>query len=106
MVVECMTCAEIEQKICDLADSLSEITECGGMKISEDGTVFDYSPALEAKKEAIRIYRDMYKLKCTGDGAGELYEFVHVPCVQPATCTGVTCNTPSRMRMNHRRYRR
>lgn len=102
MTVDCMTCAAIEQKICDLADELGALTRCGGVRITEDGTTFDYSPALEAKKEALRAWREMFRMKC--EGSGDLYEFIHVPCVKPATCVGTSCNVPSKMRQNRRRY--
>jgi len=103
-MADCLTCDEIEQKICDLADEISTLTGCTGMRISEGDTTFDYNPQLEAKKEVLRTYRDLFKTKCVG--AMELYEFVNVPCVRPVTCTGSTCTVPSDMRQGRRRYRR
>lgn len=99
----CLTCTEIEQRICDLADELSTLSGCGGVKVTEDGTTFDYGPAVAVKRDLIRLYKEMYESRCAG--TAELYEFVHVPCVKPARCTGTTCSTTSRMRQNRRRYR-
>lgn len=104
MTVDCLTCAEIEQKICDLADELSALSGCEGVKVSEGGTTFDYSERIESKKEVLRTYRELHRVKCIG--SMDLYEFTHVPCVKPANCEGASCTTPSRLRMNRRRYRR
>ena len=103
MAAVCLTCTEIEQKICDLADELSALTGCGGVKITEDGTTFDYGPTVQAKIAVMNTYKDLYETRCAG--MTDLYEFVHVPCVKPARCTGSTCTAASRMRQNRRRYR-
>lgn len=100
----CLTCEEIEQKICDLADEISALTGCQGIQIKEDDTSFDYTPQIEAKLSILKTYQELHKAKCVG--AMSLYEFVHTPCVKPARCVGATCKTPSDMRQGRRRYRR
>lgn len=103
-MASCLTCEEIELRICELDAEISSGT-CGGMLVKEGDTTFDYSPELRLKIDLIRVYRDLHKTKC-GSGAGELYEFVQVPCVKPYTCQGSSCATvPSRNRTD-RRYRR
>ncbi len=99
----CLTCEEIELRICTLDEEISS-SSCGGLTVKEGDTTFDYSPEIKAKIDLIRVYRDLHKTKC-GDGAGELYEFVHVPCVRPYTCQGSSCTSSSSLRSN-RRYRR
>lgn len=99
----CLSCEELEELICSLAEEISSLTGCEGVRIKDDGEEFDYTIQTKAKIEALRVYESLYKLRC-GAGAGELYEFVHVPCVKPATCAGTTCATPSRS-YNRRRYR-
>jgi hypothetical protein len=99
----CLTCEEIELRICELDVEISSGT-CGGLIVREGDTTFDHSPEIKAKIEVLRIYRDLHKTKC-GSGAGELYEFVHVPCVKPYTCQGSSCSTVSGRRVD-RRYRR
>lgn len=102
MSIDCLTCAEIEQKICDLSDEITSAT-CGGLVVREGDTTFDHSPEVKAKVEVLRSWREIYRMKCKG--SGELYEYVHVPCVKPATCEGTGCVTVPRIR-THRRYRR
>ena len=101
-MADCLTCEEIELKICELADSISAAS-CGGMLVKEGDTTFDYSPEVKAKIEVLRVYKQMFEMKCKG--AGELYEFVQVPCVRPYTCVGDSCATAVRPK-THRRYRR
>lgn len=104
-MADCLTCEEIELRICSLDDEISAGT-CGGLIVREGDTTFDHSPEIKAKIELLRSYRDIYKTKCGQLGAGELYEFVQVPCVKPHTCQGVACaNVSPRSRVN-RRYRR
>lgn len=104
MTADCLTCEEIELRICEIADEISSLTGCSGISISEDDTKFDYTPALKAKQEVLRVYKSLHDSKCKG--AMPLYEFIHVPCVKPARCEGTGCNVPSDMRRNRRRYRR
>lgn len=102
-MTECLTCAEIETQICDLIAELRSLGVCDGMKVSEDGTTFDYSAGISSKQSALKALRELYSLKCKG--ANELYEFVQIPCVKPATCVGVGCSNRT-SRLNRRRYRR
>jgi hypothetical protein len=102
-MADCLTCAEIEQKICDLADEISSAS-CGGLVVREGDTQFDHSPEIRAKIEVLRTYRELHAVKCKG--ANELYQFVHVPCVRPYTCVGSSCGPQSLPRHDRRRYRR
>ena len=101
-MTDCLTCEEIELKMCALADEIAAAEGCSGLKISEGGTQFDYSAQVKAKSEALKVYREMFELKCKG--ANELYEFVHVPCVQPVNCVGSSCSRTSQR--TRRRYSR
>lgn len=98
----CLTCEEIEAKICELADAIAAADGCSGLKITESGTQFDYTAQIKAKSEALKVYQEMYALKC--QGANELYEFVHIPCVQPVNCVGSSCSRSDYK--TRRRYRR
>jgi hypothetical protein len=106
-MADCLTCEELELKICELADAIAA-DSCRDLKVSEGGITFDYSAGIKAKTEVLREYRQLYKLKCTGDAIASdaLYEFVHVPCVKPATCVGNTCRTGRLSARTGRRYRR
>lgn len=102
-MTECLTCSELETQICDLVAELSSLEGCDGVKVSEDGTTFDFSVAISAKQTALRTLRELYSLKCKG--ANELYEFLTVPCSKPSVCVGNRCSNVTR-RENRRRYRR
>jgi hypothetical protein len=105
-MADCLTCEEIEQRICDLSDELSSLSGCQGVKVNDSGISFDYTDVIRTKREVLKLFVDLHKTKCP-KGAGELYEFVHVPCVKPATCVGTAACSTSRQRgLNHRRYRR
>lgn len=101
-MTECLTCAQLETQICDLIAELSSLGVCDGMKVSEDGTVFDYSAGISAKQSVLKALRELYAMKCKG--ANELYTFVQIPCVRPATCVGVGCSNRT-SRLSRRRYR-
>lgn len=101
-MAECLTCEEIELKICELADQISAAS-CGGMLVKEGDTTFDYSPEAKTMIEVLRVYKDLFNMKCKG--AGDLYEFVQVPCVRPYTCVGDDCSGAV-VKSTHRRYRR
>lgn len=103
-MAECLTCEEIEQKICDLSDELSSLSGCQGAKVDSNGITFDYTLAIEVKRDVLETYVKLHESKCKG--ANALYEFVHVPCVRPATCVGTACSTSRQRSMNRRRYRR
>lgn len=102
-MAECLTCEELEQKICDLADEIAS-AECNSLVVKESGTTFDYSAGIKAKQDVLKVYQEMFRMKCSG--ASPLYEFVHVPCVKPAVCVGTTCRTGLRSSRTGRRYRR
>lgn len=101
----CLSCSELETKICTLAEELSSAESCGGLKVTEAGTTFDYSGQLQAKRDVLSTYRSLYNAKRCGE-AQDLYEFVHVPCVAPVNCEGSGCGTGSMRRGSRRRYRR
>jgi len=103
-VSECLSCSELEQKICEL----SELIAAGGCDttITKEGdTTIDRTPALNAKVKVLNGYIQMYKMKNCGS-VSELYEFVHVPCVQPVDCSGSNCGPSIPSIRNQRRYRR
>lgn len=103
-MAECLTCEEIEQRICDLSDELTSLSGCQGTVASDGGIQIDNSAAIKAKELVLNTFVELHKAKCKG--ANELYEFVHVPCVRPATCVGTTCRPSWRTTNNRRRYRR
>lgn len=100
----CLSCSELETKICELAEALASGEGCGGLKITEDGETFDYSGQLQAKRDALATYRELYRLKGC-ENSESLYEFVQVPCVAPVNCTGPACGSQPR-RNSRRRYGR
>ena len=105
-MAECLTCEEIEQRICDLSDDLSSLSGCQGAKVESNGITFDYTEVIKSKREVLKLFVDLHATKCP-KGAGDLYEFVQVPCVRPATCVGTAACSTSRQRgLNRRRYRR
>lgn len=101
---ECLSCSELETKICELSEEITA-AGCSALITKEGDTTFDHTPGLDAKIEVLKVYTDLYKLKNCGS-ASELYEFVHVPCVQPADCVGSTCGPVIPSIRNQRRYRR
>ena len=105
MVESCISCEEIQSRICTLLDEISSLEGCQGAKISEGGVTFDYSEQIKSKHKALEVLEKLESRRCP-KGAGDLYEWIHVPCVRPVTCTGSTCTVPSDMRQGRRRYRR
>ena len=103
MPESCLSCEEIQQKICDLADEILN-SECKDIIVVEGGTRFDYSAGFRLKSELLKTYREMFKMKCSG--AGSLYEYVSVPCVAPATCVGTSCRPNTHRNRTSRRYSR
>ena len=99
----CLTCEEIELRMCELLEELAA-SSCNGVVVQEGDTKMDYSQGLMEKNQQLAILKDLWNLKCGGAGAGDLYEFVHVPCVKPAVCVGPTCRQTTRLRTG-RRYR-
>lgn len=104
MVESCLSCEEIQSRICTLLDEISSLEECQGVTIDEDGIKVDRSEQIKAKYKALDTLEKLEARKCP-KGAGELYEFLAVPCVRPATCVGVGCSNRTG-RVNRRRYRR
>ena len=100
---DCLSCAELEQKSCDLAEEIA-VASCDAQIWKEGDTTRDGTPGLKAKIDVLKVYQDLYKSKKCGP-SDELYEFVHVPCVKPHTCVGSTCVSIPTVR-EQRRYRR
>lgn len=102
-MADCLSCEELEQKICDLSEQIAT-ESCDAHIWKEGDTTRDGTPGLKAKIEVLKVYQRLYEKKNCGSSS-ELYEFVHVPCVKPHTCVGDTCATVTPVR-NQRRYRR
>lgn len=102
-MADCLSCAELEQKMCDLAEEI-RAASCDAQVWKEGDTTRDGTPGLKAKTDVLRLYQDLYKQKKCGSD-GELFEFVHVPCVTPQVCVGSTCRSIPFVR-EQRRYRR
>lgn len=98
---DCLSCMELEEKICELASWISEAS-CA-VVIKEGDTVIDNSAALKSQVAILAIYQKLYDSKNCGMGS-EVYEFVNVPCVTPVTCDA-GCHQVPTVR-NQRRYRR
>jgi hypothetical protein len=99
----CLSCSELEAKICELSEGIAA-TSCEGVIMKEGDTTEDRTPILKAKIEVLKAYQRIYDSKKCGS-PNELFEFVHVPCVTPSTCIGDVCVTTPLIRRN-RRYRR
>jgi hypothetical protein len=105
-MASCLTCAELEAKICALAEEMATDPGCAGHKVVESGISFDYTSQLMAKREALSVYRQMWTDKKCGDtNEGGIYEFVHIACTKPVDCVGSSCRTRYSQR-KHRRYYR
>lgn len=102
--MSCLSCAELEEKICALAEELAGAEGCAGQKIMEAGITFDYSAQLTSKQKALDTYREIYNRQGCNASA-ELYEFVHTACPRPAPCVGDSCRNRKTPR-TYRRYRR
>ena len=97
----CLSCAELEAKICTLSDEISAAS-CD-VVIKEGDTTIDKTAGLKAKVQVLQSYQRMFESKKCGS-SDELFEFVHVPCITPHTCRTRTCTSVPRIR-NQRRYR-
>ena len=102
-MASCLSCEELEQKICDLAEEITTAS-CTASITKEGDTSEDRTPGLKAKIEVLKTYKDMYRDKKCGS-SNDLFEFVHVPCVTPSPCVGSNCISTPTIRRN-RRYRR
>ena len=104
-MTECLTCEDVKERICLLLDELSSLESCQGVKVSDSGITYDYTEVIKAKYRALDALVKLEERKCP-KGAGELWEFLAVPCVRPATCVGTVCSTSRQRGLNRRRYRR
>lgn len=102
-MTSCLSCAELEAKICELSDEIAAAS-CDTLVTREGDTTIDKTEGIKAKIEVLKTYQELYKMRNCG-ASEELYEFVHTPCVQPSSCIGETCLNVPRVR-NQRRYRR
>lgn len=102
MVAGCLSCEEIEAKICALYDQITD-PGCYALITKEGDTTIDRTAWLNSKVDVLKVYQDLFKSKKCGNRS-ELFEFIHVPCVKPSTCVGTGCLTVPRQR-NSRRYR-
>jgi len=102
VVAGCLSCEELETKICTLGEEITELS-CTTLVTKEGDTTFDRTAGLKAKIEVLKMYKDLYKDKKCG-AQSDLFEFVHVPCVQPSTCVGSGCRTTVPRIRNMRRY--
>lgn len=104
-MASCLSCAELETKICDLAAKLASDPGCAGIKKSEAGISHDTTAQLQGMRTALDVYRQMWDDKdCASQAtANQLYEFVQTPCISQVSC-GTTCR-PTRRIVSGRRYR-
>ena len=101
----CLTCQEIEEKICQLTEELANAESCLGQVRQEAGITLDQRGQLQAKQSALSTMRDLFKLKGCQE-SGQLYEFVHVPCVSVQSCEGSGCGGNRQSLRIPRRYHR
>jgi len=101
-VSDCLSCMELEEKICALAAQISD-PSCAVL-IKEGDTVIDNTATMKSQIAVLAIYQKLYDAKNCGM-SNDLYEFVSVPCVTPVTCVGAGCKAVPRVR-DQRRYRR
>ena len=94
----CLSCEELETKICDLAEALAT-TACG-ITVREGDITLDNTPELDAKKEALRTYRLLYVEKRCGDVA-DFGELMSSGCTSQSKCTTDRCR---KSRRGVRRY--
>jgi len=99
--MSCLSCAELEEKICTLSDEIA--TASCEVVIKEGDTTFDRTAGLKAKVSVLQSYQKMFESKKCGS-EDDLYEFVHVACVTPHTCRSRVCTAVPKVR-NQRRYR-
>lgn len=106
-MASCLSCAELETKICDLADQLATDPGCAGIKKSEAGISHDTTAQLQAMRAALDTYKQLYEDKdCASQVTStQLYEFVQTPCISRVGC-GDSCRTSRRQISSGRRYRR
>lgn len=98
------SCSELEDKICELSETLAAAEGCASVVISDaDGAKHDYSNKIAMQQEALKNYQALYREKGCGKSQ-ELFEFVHTACVKAVNCTGGSCSSANRR--TRRRYSR
>jgi len=103
----CLTCEELDARICALAEELATADTCLGGRTTEAGVDFDNRGQLDAKKAALEAYRRMWETKRCGEAnEGQLYEFTAVACVTPGSCRTTGCRSSRQSLRGSRRYRR
>ena len=103
----CLSCAELEAKICDLADKLASDPGCAGIKRSEAGISEDRTAQMQGMRTALDTYRSLYEdKKCASQrDDGQLYEYRQSPCITEVSC-GLSRGAGTRRVSYGRRYRR
>ena len=102
----CLSCGELESKICELAEELTSGEACGGIT-SQGGVTIDTREQIVQKQRVLETYRQMWTdKKCGEQNDAGLYEFVQTACVSPASCTGRSCRGSRTSARSTRRYRR
>lgn len=96
----CLSCEELEQKICELAEALTE-SSCNVI-VREGDTTLDRSPEMDAKREVLRTYRQLYADKKCGE-TGDVFEMVATACTTQTRCTTNRCGS-MRRKKGVRRY--
>ena len=103
----CLTCEELDARICSLAEELATADQCLGQVTREAGVEFDNSGQLKAKQAALKTYQDLWAAKKCGEAnEGQLYEFTAVACVTPGSCRTTGCRGSRQSLRGSRRYRR
>lgn len=100
----CLTCEELESKICELAESLATGGGCVN-KVREADVEFDYTADLTSKRTALQTYQQIYKDKGCDKVSEGLWQYVQTACVTSTSCYGGRCRVRSTQR-RPRRYQR
>ena len=101
----CLSCSELEAKICELAEELAQAS-CV-QTIKDDDTTMDNKPVLEAKREALRTYRELYRdKKCADSDMSDFGEAIATGCSTQTKCGGTSCGYGARSRRGDRSYRK
>jgi hypothetical protein len=97
----CLSCAELETKICELADELAS-DNCS-IVTKEGDTEIDRTPLIEAKQAALETYRTLYVEKKCGD-IGDFAEMVSTACTTQTKCLTDSCRRRAKRFRGTRRY--
>ena len=98
--MSCLSCEELEAKICELAEALSDAS-CNTI-VREGDTVIDRTPELKARQAALSTYQKLYESKRCSD-TGDIFEMVGTACTTQTKCTVNRCGSFRRKR-GVRRY--